>query len=137
VAVQIGEDAVLILQAALSVDRRRILDSGHATLLLAILGGGYWLRRSSGERADRALVEGAGGSGGGAKCGLCRGGKHCDSSQCRYLSRLYVRLRRLESSRWRCLVEGWSGEVVWRRRRHEVKVNDASFAEALEACTER
>jgi Arc/MetJ family transcription regulator len=28
---------------------------------------------------------------------------------------------------------GRSGEVVWRRRRHEVEVNDASFAEALEA----
>jgi hypothetical protein len=112
VAVQVGEDAVLVLQAALSVDRRRILDSGHATLLLTILSGSYWLRRSSGERADRALVEDTGGSGRGAKCGLCRGGKHCDGGQCRYLSRLYVRLRRLESSWWRCLVLvlGWSGE---------------------------
>ena len=33
----------------------------------------------------------------------------------------------------KCWVEGWSGEVVWRRRRHEVEVNDASFAEALES----
>jgi hypothetical protein len=104
VPVQVGEDAVLVLQAALSVDRRRILDSGHATLLLAILGGSYWLRRSSRERADRALVEGAGSSGGGAKCGLCRGGKHCDGGQCKCSSRLYVRLRRLGSSWWRCLV---------------------------------
>jgi hypothetical protein len=32
---------------------------------------------------------------------------------------------------------GVERRVVWRRRRHEVKVNDASFAEALEACTER
>ena len=34
-------------------------------------------------------------------------------------------------------MEGRSVEVVvWRRRRHEVKINDASFAEALESgCT--
>jgi hypothetical protein len=41
------------------------------------------------------------------------------------------------SSPWKLLVEVFgverSGEVVWRRRRHEVEVNDASFAEALEA----
>lgn len=139
VAVQVGEDAVLVLQAALSVDRRRILDGGHATLLLAILGGSRLLRDSGGKRADRALVEGGAGGGGGAQCGLCRGGEHCDGGQCRCLSNMYMRLRRLGRSRWSWRVEGRSGEVVWRRRRHEVEVNvnDASFAEALEGCTGR
>ena len=83
VAVQVGEDAVLVLQAALAVDRRRILDGGHATLLLAILSRSSLLRRSSGERADRALVEGGAGSGGGAESALGRGGKHCDGGQSR------------------------------------------------------
>jgi hypothetical protein len=101
-AVQVGEDAVLVLEAALSVNRRRILDSGHATFLLAILSGSHGSRglcRSGRERADRGLVEGAAGSGGGAKSCLCWGGKHCDDSQCRYSMRSYMRLRRLESSR--------------------------------------
>jgi hypothetical protein len=44
-----------------------------------------------------------------------------------------VRLRRLGRSQVWYWVERWSGEVVWRRRRHEVKINDASFAEALES----
>ena len=99
VAVQVGEDAVLVLKAALTGNRRRILDGGHATLLLAILSRSSLLRRSSGERADRTLVEGGAGSGGGAEGGLCRGGKHCDGGHCRYVSCWYVRLRRLGRSR--------------------------------------
>jgi hypothetical protein len=82
VAVQVGEDAVLVLQAALAVDGRRVLDGRHAALLLAILGGSRLLRRGSGECADGGLVEGGAGGGGGAKCGLCRGGQHFGGSQC-------------------------------------------------------
>jgi len=82
VAVQVGKDAILVLQAALAVNGRRVLDGGHATLLLAILGGSRLLRRGGGKRADGRLVEGGAGRGGGAKCGLCRGGQHCGGSQC-------------------------------------------------------
>jgi hypothetical protein len=52
---------------------------------------------------------------------------------------IFVEIVCAASSPWKLLVEvfgvGRSVEVVWRRRRHEVKVkvNDASFAEALEA----
>ena len=82
VAVQVGEDAVLVLQAALTVDGRRVLDGRHTALLLAILSGSRLLRRDGGECADGGLVEGGGGGGGGAKCGLCRGGQHFGGSQC-------------------------------------------------------
>ena len=82
VAVQVGEDAVLVLQAALAVDGRRVLDGRHAALLLSILGRSRLLRRGGGECADGGLVEGGAGGGGGAKCGLCRGGQHFGGSQC-------------------------------------------------------
>lgn len=114
VAVKVGEDAVLVLQAALAVDGRCVLDSGHATLLLAILRGSRGLRCGGGrERADCALVEGGARAGGGAECGLGRRGKHCDGGQCWCLSSSYVRLRRLRNSPARCLVKVWSGEW-WR-----------------------
>lgn len=119
VAVQVGEDAILVLQAALAVNRRRVLDSGHAALLLAILGGSRLLRGGGGEGANGGLVEGGAGGGRGAKSGLCRGGQHCGGSQCGCVSNVYERLRRLDfSQQGRSVLElGWSGEVVsWRRR---------------------
>jgi hypothetical protein len=77
------------LQAALAVDGRRVLDGGHAALLLAILGGSSrLLRRGGGECADGGLGEGGAGGGGGAKYGLCRGGQHFGGSQCGCVSDL-------------------------------------------------
>lgn len=96
VAVQVREDAVLVLQTARVVNRRRVLDGGHAALLLAILSGSSLLRCGGGKRADCALVERGANVGGGAEGGLCRGGKHCDGGQCWCLSGICVRLRRLE-----------------------------------------
>lgn len=76
VAVEVGEDAVLIPQTAVTVDRWRILDSGHTALLLAILGSGL-VGGGGGEGADGVLGEVRRGRLG-AQCGLCRCRQHLE-----------------------------------------------------------
>lgn len=76
VSIQVGEDAVLVLEAAVSVDRWCVLHSSHSTLLLAILGDSL-SRSGGGEGASSDFRNGVRG-GAGAQSGLAgRVAQHC------------------------------------------------------------